>query len=214
MGFIVLSGLSKRVICLFRSNYINAEDNYERLIDFLSQTSKLYNFSVLDLADCMMHHWFPVSFFCANTVAHLCLQYVFFFRASSSIGSSGGLIIMAHKSHDLLFLLSNCTYNSNIIKDEKFLAHCMRILKTVNPGCPSSQPHAFWSTAIWRDIRAALWFCSCELRWQALSVLYSFVLTHCRIFLQLWMALSWDTADNLCSLQWQIVAYNELKECV
>ena len=56
-------GLSKRVIFLFGSNCINAQDNYERLIDFLSQISKLSNFNVLDLADFMMHHWFPVSFF-------------------------------------------------------------------------------------------------------------------------------------------------------
>jgi len=37
------------------SNYINTEDNYERLIDFLSQISKLSNFKVLDLADFVMH---------------------------------------------------------------------------------------------------------------------------------------------------------------
>jgi len=54
----------------------NTEDNYERLIDFLSQISKLSNFNMLDLADFMMHHLFPVSSFCANTVAHLFLQYV------------------------------------------------------------------------------------------------------------------------------------------
>ena len=50
--------------------------------------------------------------FCANTVAHLCLQCASS-RASSSTGSSGRLIIMAHKNHYLFFLLSNCTYNSN-----------------------------------------------------------------------------------------------------
>ena len=33
------------------SNYINTEDNCERLIDFLSQISKLSNFNGLDLAD-------------------------------------------------------------------------------------------------------------------------------------------------------------------
>jgi len=38
------------------SNYINTEDNYGRLIDFLSQISKLSYFNVLDLADFMMHH--------------------------------------------------------------------------------------------------------------------------------------------------------------
>jgi len=56
-------GFSKRGIFLVGSYYINTEDNYEGLIDFLSQISKLFNFNVLDLADFMMHHWFPVCFF-------------------------------------------------------------------------------------------------------------------------------------------------------
>jgi len=54
----------------------NTEDNYGRLIDFLSQISKLSNFNMLDLAGFKMHFLFPVSFFCANTVAHLFWQYV------------------------------------------------------------------------------------------------------------------------------------------
>jgi len=37
------------------SNYINTEDNYEPLIDFLSQTSKLSYFNVLDLVDFMIY---------------------------------------------------------------------------------------------------------------------------------------------------------------
>jgi len=44
-------------------NYINPEDNYGPLIDFLSQTSQLFYLNVLGLADFMMYHWFPVSFF-------------------------------------------------------------------------------------------------------------------------------------------------------
>jgi len=35
---------------------MNSEDNFERLVDFLSQISKLSYFNVLDLADFMMHH--------------------------------------------------------------------------------------------------------------------------------------------------------------
>ena len=58
------AGFLKRVNFLVGSYYINTEDNYERLIDFLSQISKLFNFNVLDLADFMMHHWFPVCFLC------------------------------------------------------------------------------------------------------------------------------------------------------
>jgi len=48
-GFIVfLSGLSKKTgVCLVRSNYINPEDNYGRLIDFVRQISKLSFFNVL-----------------------------------------------------------------------------------------------------------------------------------------------------------------------
>jgi len=50
-------GFSKntRVVFLVGSNYINPEDNYGRLIDFLSQNSKLSYFNVLDLADFMMY---------------------------------------------------------------------------------------------------------------------------------------------------------------
>jgi len=40
---------------LVGSSYINTEDNYERLIDFLNQISKLSYFNVLDLAAFMMH---------------------------------------------------------------------------------------------------------------------------------------------------------------
>jgi len=106
--------------------------------------------------------------------------------------------------------------------------------QTVNPGCSLSQSHT-WSNAIRQDIRAALYFCSCGLCWRcaecvllllcfnalldifavvncadvALSVFYySSVLTRCWIFLQLSTALSLDAGDNLCSLQWHIVAYN------
>jgi len=51
------------------------KENYGRLIDFLSQSSKLFYFNLLDLSDFLMHHKFPVSFFdvalwmCANTTA-------------------------------------------------------------------------------------------------------------------------------------------------
>jgi len=64
LGFSVfLVGFSKQLIFLVGSNYINTKDNYKRLIDFLSQISKLSNFNVLDLADIMRHHWFPDSIF-------------------------------------------------------------------------------------------------------------------------------------------------------
>jgi len=51
------SGLlkQKRVIFVGWVQLRNTEDNYGRLIDFLSQISKLSNFNMLDLADFMMH---------------------------------------------------------------------------------------------------------------------------------------------------------------
>ena len=57
MGFIAFLevGFLKWVIFLVGSSYINTEDNYERLIDFLNQISKLSYFNVLDLAAFMMH---------------------------------------------------------------------------------------------------------------------------------------------------------------
>ena len=138
------------------------------------------------------------------------------FRASSSISSSGRLIIMAHKSHYLFLLLSTCTYNSNTIKNENFLVCFMRILnscviykfQTVNHGSPSSQPHTFWSTAIRRDIRAALYFCSCELPWRSTAC----VLLPCFNALpDIFAVMNGSVLGhryNLCSLQWQIAAYN------
>jgi len=47
--------LKKRVFFGW-SNYMNSGDNYGRLVDSLSQMSKLFYFNVLDLADFMMYH--------------------------------------------------------------------------------------------------------------------------------------------------------------
>jgi len=43
-------------VFLFGSNHINTEDNYGRLIDFLSQISKLSYFNVFVLVDFTMQH--------------------------------------------------------------------------------------------------------------------------------------------------------------
>jgi len=48
--------LEKNRCFLVGSNYINPEDNYGHLIDFVRQISKPSYFNVLDLADFMMHH--------------------------------------------------------------------------------------------------------------------------------------------------------------
>jgi len=68
--------LKKTGVFLVWSNYINPEDNYGCLIDFLSQISNLFYFNLLDLADFMKHRTsFPFVFW-GNAVAHLCWQYV------------------------------------------------------------------------------------------------------------------------------------------
>jgi len=48
-------GFKKRVFFGWY-NYMNSEDNYGRLVDFLRQISKLSYFNVLDIADFMVHH--------------------------------------------------------------------------------------------------------------------------------------------------------------
>jgi len=61
------------------------EYNYGNLIDFLSKISNLSHFTLLHLADVLMHHYFPVAFFDVATVdlrqysyppVPVCLQYV------------------------------------------------------------------------------------------------------------------------------------------
>ena len=57
VGFIVyFKWAFKKWVFFGWSNYMNSEDDYGRLADFLSQISKLSYFNVLDLADFMMHH--------------------------------------------------------------------------------------------------------------------------------------------------------------
>jgi len=75
VGFIAFFKWAFKKMCFFLvgSNYINLEDDYGRLIDFLSQISKLSCFNVLDLPDFTMHHYSFRFVFCAITVAHLCL---------------------------------------------------------------------------------------------------------------------------------------------
>ena len=105
------------------------KENFGRLIDFLSLISKLVYFNLLDLADISMHHEFPVLFLiwqswgCANTAAHKCLQYVHHFEGFVHNGS-----------HKPVSTLSSCTYNSNIIKNNSFLAFFMHILNS----CPAA----------------------------------------------------------------------------
>jgi len=57
VGFIVcFEWAFKKRMFFGWSNYMNSDDNYGRLVDFLSQISKLSYFNVLHLADFMMHH--------------------------------------------------------------------------------------------------------------------------------------------------------------
>ena len=66
-------------------------------IDFLSQISKLSYFDLLNLAGFLMHHFcFPFHFLmwqpwvCANTAAHLCLQYVDHFELRHHLAVQAG----------------------------------------------------------------------------------------------------------------------------
>ena len=62
--------------------------------------------------------------------------------------------------------------------------------QTVNHGCLPSQAHTFWSTAIRQDIRVALYFCSCELRWRSTECVLLPCFNALPEILQLWSALS------------------------
>ena len=76
-----LSGpLKKRVRFMDASNYTNNEDNYTRLINFLSQISKLSYFNVLDLDDFMMQTLASRFVFLVLIQPHTCLQYVLRFE--------------------------------------------------------------------------------------------------------------------------------------
>ena len=176
-------------------------DNYGRLIDFLSQFSKLSYLNLLDLPEFLMHAciasfmfrflmWQPCAW--ANTAAHLCLQYVHHFELCHLIGSSGGLIITAHTTPYLFCPPSSCIQPHN--KKQNFLAYFTRILnscvvykfQTVKGRRPPSQPHTFSDrklfdkTFAWPDVFAVV---SCRVL--ALSVFYSTVLMRSLIFLQL-----------------------------
>jgi len=97
-------------------------DSYGRLIDFLSQISKLYYFYVLDLADFIMHHWFPISFFVLIQSHYcgwnMCIISSFVnnwqFRRINHNGSNNPVSVLPP---------SSCTCNSHIIKNERFLAY-------------------------------------------------------------------------------------------
>jgi len=82
-----LRGLLKKGVISFGWVQLR-EGNYGRLIDFLSQISKLSNFNLPDFADFMMITSFPFPFLCQYSrtpVLAICPS----FRASSFIGSSG-----------------------------------------------------------------------------------------------------------------------------
>jgi len=72
------------------------------------------------------------------------------FRASSLTVSSGGLILTAHTSPYLFFSLSNCKYNSHIIKYESFLvlhAHSQFLCSLQVSSCQpwvSANPAAYF----------------------------------------------------------------------
>ena len=70
-----------------------------------------------------LHHRFVLSL---TPLLAICAS----FHASSLTCSSGGLIITAHTSPYLFYSVSSCTYDSYMIKNERFLAYFMRILNS------------------------------------------------------------------------------------
>ena len=138
------------------------------------------------------------------------------FRASSLIGNSDGLITTTHTSPCLFCHPSSCTYNSHI-KKRKFscvlCAHSQLLCRLLISNCQLGVRHTcrihsdrllfdetFTQPCVFTLVKCAD---------VALNVFYSPILTRFRIFLQLWAALSQETADNLRSLQWHIVAHND-----
>jgi len=84
---------------------------------------------------------------------------------------------------------SSCTYNNHIKKRKVscvLYAHsqilCSLQILNCQPWESPSPPHTFRSTAVRRDIRAALFFAVVNCAEVALKVFYSPFLTRCRIF--------------------------------
>ena len=139
---------------------------------FLSQNSKLSCFNLLDLA----------TFSCGNPGCVLIQPHTSMLairapcRASSLNGCSGRLIITAHTMPYLFCPPSSCIYNSHIINNGSFLAYFMLILNSCvvyqvsncqSWVCVMPAVYLLCSTTIRRGIRAAWYFCSCELRWRS-----------------------------------------------
>ena len=129
---------------------------------------------MLSLADFMMYHWFPVSFFVLIS-SHTCACNMCFV-SSFVINWQFRRIDRNGTQKPVSFLSpSSCTYNSHIKKKRKFscelYTHSQLLCSLQILNCQlwesPSQPHTFRSTAVRRDIRAALYFCSCELRWRS-----------------------------------------------
>ena len=125
--------------------------NYGRLIDFLSQISKLSYFNLLDLVDFSMHHLCLVLTFlmqqpwvCANPTANLYLQYVYRFELRHHASPNLFCPLVVKKNE---FFLRTLRAYSILVCFDKFQA--------VNPGCAQSHAAALYSTAVRGDIRAA-----------------------------------------------------------
>jgi len=109
-----------RVVFLVGPNYINPEDNYGPLIDFLSQIAKLFYFNVIGLADFKMYNWFPISFFVLIS-SHTCACNMCF--VSSFVINWQFRLIDHNGTQKPVFVLSpsSRTYNSHIKKTKSFL---------------------------------------------------------------------------------------------
>jgi len=120
---------STRVVFLVGPNYINPEDNYGRLIDFLSQISNLSYFNMLGLADFMMY---PYAYEAGSRPPPPGLKN---FRANSVFRASA---IVAQKSW-VIKKYFNAVKNSkatvfqdmrkclNILNDKKYIFNTVKI---------------------------------------------------------------------------------------
>ena len=154
-----------------------SKDNYGRLINLLTQISKLSYFNLLDLAD----FWcITVSLFifwcgnrgCALIQPHTCACNMYIVLSMVINWQSRRFDHNDSHMPESVLYPSSCTCNSHIIKNKSFLAYFMRILNSCVvqqlSNCQawaSAIPAAYLlcSTDIRRDTRAAWCSCSCEL---------------------------------------------------
>ena len=146
-----------------------SKDNYERLINLLTQISKLSYFNLFDLAD----FWcITVSLFifwcgnrgCALIQPHTCACNMYIVLSMVINWQSRRFDHNDSHMPESVLYPSSCTCNSHIIKNKSFLAYFMRILNSCvvqqvsncQAWCPPSQPHTFSAPLLFDETLAQL----------------------------------------------------------